>query len=47
MFAGGRQSFVRQVIFIISPFPTVGCGEDRVNIDTGTAMKKWNKLIAY
>lgn len=27
MFAGGRQSFVRQVMFIISPSPTAIRGE--------------------
>lgn len=47
MFAGGWQSYVRQFMFMFSTSPTSGWDEERVNIDTGTATKELNKLIAY
>lgn len=43
MLAGGRESFVKQVMIINSPYPTAGWDEERVNTDTGTTMKKMNK----
>lgn len=45
MFAGGRQSFVRQVMFIILPSTTADCNGDRVTVDTGTVCREMNKSM--
>lgn len=39
MFAGGRQSFVTQVMFFPLPSSTADCNGDRVTVDTGTVCR--------
>lgn len=45
MFAGGRQSFVRQVMFILLPSTTADCNGDRITVDTGTICREKKKSI--
>lgn len=45
IFAGGRQSFVRQVMFILLPSTTADCNGDRVTVDTGTICREKKKSI--
>lgn len=47
IFAGGRQSFVKQVMFILLPSMTADCNGNRVTVDTGTVSREKNRYVYW
>lgn len=47
IFAGGRQSFVKQVMFILLPSMTADCNGNRVTVDTGTVRREKNRYVYW